>query len=202
MATAAASAIDVVFGVAGTTLPLDYPYGLWQAVGRALPWIEAEPAAGIHRLRIAPTTYGVVLLAHRAKLTLRVPEARLSDALTLAGTALEVGGSELAVGAGTARPLQPWATLHAQQVTAGGAGEIAFQDQVAEWLQARRVTCQFITGRRRSIWARGREIVGFSVVLHGLLPDASLAMQSEGMGDDRALGCGIFVPHKSIAAVA
>lgn len=202
MAGTDASVVDVVFGLAGKTLPVEHAYVLWRAVGSWLPWLEGESTAGIHRLRTAPTGYGVVLLANRAKLTLRVPERRLGETLALAGKTLDVGGSGLAVGTGVARPLSPWATLHAQQVVAGAAGEAAFQDEVAEWLHGRGVACQFITGRRRAVTVGEREIVGFSVVLHGLTPDASLKMQSEGMGSDRALGCGIFVPHKSIAAVA
>lgn len=204
IAEAPGSTVDVVFGIAGTTLPADYAFGLWRAVGRSLPWFEAEAAAGIHRLRTAPTAYGVVLLANRAKLTLRVPGARLADTLALSGGRLAIEGSELAVGEGVARPLQPWATLHSQQVAAEAAADAgaAFEEQVARWLRARGVVCQFITGRRRSVRAGAREVVGWSVVLHGLAPDASLAIQAEGMGGDRALGCGIFVPHKSIAAVA
>jgi CRISPR-associated protein Cas6 len=143
-----------------------------------------------------------VLLARRAKLALRVPEGRRDDALSLAGRTLDVGGSELAIGAGVVRPLWPWATLHAQLVATGASGEVAFQGEVAAWLQARGAGCQFITGRRRTLAAGTREIVGFSVVLHGLTPEASLAIQADGMGGDRALGCGIFVPYKSIAAVA
>lgn len=202
MAEADASVTDVVFGLTGRTLPAEYAWGLWQAVRRWLPWLADEPIAGIHRLRTAPTGYGVVLLANRAKLTLRVPQRRLGDALALSGKSLDVGGSDLAVGTGTARPLWPWATLHAHHVATAAGSEAAFQDEVAAWLQARGVACQFITGRRRTVRAGEREIVGFSVVLHGLTPEASLRMQFEGMGGERALGCGILVPHKSIAAVA
>jgi CRISPR-associated protein Cas6 len=201
VAVADASVIDVVFGVAGRTLPVEHAYALWRAVGHWLPWLEAETGAGIHRLRTAPTGYGVVLLANRAKLTLRVPERRHGDALALSGTMLDVGGSRLAVGTGVARPLRAWATLHAQHVAASRGGEGAFDDEVAEWLRGHGVAAQFISGRRRTVMAGVREIVGYSVVLHGLTPEASLRMQAEGMGSDRALGCGIFVPHKSIAAV-
>jgi CRISPR-associated protein Cas6 len=197
-----AAMVDVVFDAVGKSLPVEHAFGLWRATVRWLPWFETEPRAGIHRLRAAPTGYGVVLLARRAKLALRVPEQRREDALSLAGKILDVGGNELAIGAGVARPLWPWATLHAQHVAAAAAGEVAFQDEVAAWLRARGVACQFITGRRRTLAAGGREIVGFSVVLHGVAPQASLAIQSDGMGTDRALGCGIFVPYKSIAAVA
>jgi CRISPR-associated protein Cas6 len=198
-----AAAIDVVFGVAGTTLPADHAYALRGAVLRFLPWLDAESGAGIHRLRAAPTGYGVVLLAQRAKLTLRVPRRRLGDALALAGRTLSVAGSELAVGAGSPRPLAPWGTLHAQQVAMEEGGlETAFQDEVGAWLRTRGIVCDFITGRRRILAVAEGEIVGFSVALHGLSPAASLRVQCEGMGRGRALGCGIFVPHKSIAALA
>jgi CRISPR-associated protein Cas6 len=202
VAQAGQTVVDVVFAISGTTLPVEYAYGLWRAVVHWLPWLGSESVEGIHRLRAAPTGYGVVLLANRAKLTLRVSEDRLSDTLALTGRTLDVDGSRLEVGAGAARPLQPWATLHSQQVAAGPGDEAAFQEQIADWLRARQVSCQFITGRRRSVRAGMREVVGWSVVLHGLTPPASIRVQAEGMGSDRVLGCGIFVPHKSIAAVA
>jgi CRISPR-associated protein Cas6 len=191
--------VDVVFGVAGESVPSEHAYALWQATLRWLPWLGVEARAGIHPLRTAPTGYGVALLANRAKLTLRVPQRRLPDALMLAGKTLNVGGSHLAVGGGAARQLRPWATLHAALVAAGAAGEAGFQDEVAQWLKGLGIAGDFITGRRRRVMAGEREVVGFSVVLHGLASEASLRMQCEGMGGDRALGCGIFVPHKSIA---
>ncbi len=194
--------IDVVFDVAGTTLPAEHAFALWRATLPWLPWLEGEPGAGIHRLRTAPTGYGVALLARRAKLALRVPVRRTSDTLALSNRTLDVGGCPLAVGAGVARPLRPWATLHAQLVAAATGDEAAFQDEVAASLRAQGLACQFITGRRRTVAAGTRNIIGFSVVLHGLAPEGSLRMQSEGMGGERGLGCGIFVPYKSIAAVA
>ncbi|PIV74684.1 MAG: hypothetical protein COW56_04530, partial [Rhodocyclales bacterium CG17_big_fil_post_rev_8_21_14_2_50_68_7] len=42
---------------------------------------------------------------------------------------------------------------------------------------------------------------GFGLMLHGLSPEDSLRMQSSGLGTNRTLGCGIFIPHKSIAPV-
>jgi len=202
MIESGAPMVDVVFDVAGTSLPAEHAFVLWRATLPWLPWLEEEVGAGIHRLRTAPTGYGVALLARRAKLALRVPLRRVGDTLALADKALDVGGSPLAIGAGAARPLRPWATLNAQQVAAATGDEAAFQDEVAASLRARGLACQFITGRRQTVTAGTREVVGFSVVLHGLTPEGSLRMQSEGMGGDRGLGCGIFVPYKSIAAVA
>jgi len=39
-------------------------------------------------------------------------------------------------------------------------------------------------------------------MLHGLGPEHSILMQRVGLGDNHMLGCGIFVGHKSVAAVA
>lgn len=195
-----AAVVDVVFALRGSSVPAEHAFALARAVLRWLPWMESDPRAGIHRLRTAPTGYGAALLAHRAKLVLRVPRERRDDALALAGRTLAFAGADLEVGSGAPRPLAPWPTLHAAHVAAT-ADEEAFQGEVAQWLRGRGLACEFITGRRRRIRAGEREVAGYGVVLHGLAPAASLAVMCEGMGGERTLGCGIFVPHKSIAAV-
>ena len=196
-----ASVVDVVFGLAGTGLPVDYACALWAAVLERLRWLDADPRAGIHPLRAVATGYGVALLPQRAKLTLRVSRERATDALALSGASLRVGDVELRVGAGAERPLRDWATLYAPQVTTGAVDEPAFARDVAIALRALRVRCGSITGRQRRASAGGREIVGYSVLLAGLAPADSLRVQSEGLGGARAQGWGIFVPHKGVAAV-
>ena len=192
---------DVVFALAGTSLPAEHAYALWREIVRWLPWFENEPAAGIHPLRAAPGTGDSVLLARRAKLVLRMPRERLSEAMALAGRSLAIG-TGLEVGAPVERPLLPWPTLKAERAALGVADEVVFGDEVAGWLAGQGMRCQYITGRRRAQRAGDRDIEGYSVVLHGLRPEESLRIQCEGIGADRALGWGIFIPHKSIAAVA
>jgi CRISPR-associated protein Cas6 len=194
------SATDVVFDVEGTSLPADNAWPLLQAIERRLPWLATEARVGIHPLRAVPTAYGVVLLAQRAKLVLRLPEARRADALALEGARLDVAGSALAVGAGRPRALQPSATLHAQRVAAEAADEQGFQDDVTKWLWTLDVDCRFISGRHRTSFAGGREISGFALALHGLGPADSLRVQSAGIGGERRLGWGVFVPAKAIIA--
>jgi CRISPR-associated protein Cas6 len=195
--------VDVVFGLAGTSVPLDYAYALWAAVRERLRWLDADPRAGIHPLRVVATGYGVALLPRRAKLTLRVSREHATDALALCGASLRVGDAELRVGAGAERPLRDWATLYASQVTTGAVDEPVFASDVATALRALRVRCGgSITGRQRRASAGGREIVGFSVLLDGLAAADSLRVQCEGLGGARAQGWGIFVPHKRLAAVS
>ena len=91
--------VDVVFGLGGTSLPHDHAEALARAVAVWLPWLADEPSAGIHPLRTAPTTQGMVLLARRARMTLRVPAHRAEASLGLSEKRLEVGEG-LAIGGG------------------------------------------------------------------------------------------------------
>jgi CRISPR-associated protein Cas6 len=193
--------VDVVFGVTGTSVPADNAWPLARAVERVLPWLATEALAGIHPLRAAATTYGVALLAQRAKLVLRVPEARLHDCLALESTVLDLSGSPLAVGAATTRPLGASATLAAQRVTGGGGDMQEFEEDMRRILAALAIDCDFISGRAQHASAGGRDIAGFALALHGLAPADSLRVQREGIGGERRLGWGVFVPAKSIAAV-
>jgi CRISPR-associated protein Cas6 len=194
--------VDVLFEIAGTSVPAEHAWPLWRALAGRLPWLDEEQGAGIHPLRVAPTDYGAALLARRARLALRVRRERVPDALTLAGATLDVAGSTLVVGAGGERALRAWATLYARQVTTGVADEAQFQEDAVRRLAAMGVACECISGRRRTFVAGDREIVAFGLALHNVMPGDSLRVQCEGIGGERVLGCGIFVPHKSIAAVA
>lgn len=195
-------AVDVLFELSGIRVPTDYALALARAVARTLPWFDAEPRAGIHPLRAAASTHGMLVLARRAKLVLRVPASRAEACLVLTGRALDIAGESLVVGEGSARPLAPCATLYALRVATGACDERGFQDDVARCLAQMEVRCQFISGRARTIAAEGREITGYGLALHGLAPADSLRVQGEGMGGERRLGCGIFVPHKAIATPA
>ena len=192
--------VDLAFGITGTVLPVDYEFGLWCELVRCLPWLESAPGAGIHPLRTAPGGEGALLLARRAKLVLRLPTTSVRDAMKLTGCMLNVGPG-LAVGLGSEKALRSWATLHAHRVASQAATDTEFGDEIEHWLAARSIRCGIITGRRRKQRAGTREIHGWSVALHDVQDADSLRVQREGMGEDRALGWGIFVPHKSIAAV-
>ena len=192
--------VDVVFAVEGTSLPADHAWPLLQAILRRLPWLAGEALAGIHPLRAAPTTYGVVLLAQRAKLVLRVPEARVPDCLALQDADLDIAGSTIVVGAGTARRLRPSATLAAERVVSEAGDARGFESDVRHALQALEVDGALISGRRRQASAGGRGIAGYALALHGLSAADSLRVQSVGIGGDRRLGWGVFVPAKSISA--
>lgn len=191
--------VDIAFAIEGSSLPADHGWLLRTAIEARLPWLADEALAGIHPLRGAATNYGVLLLAQRAKLTLRLPEARVPDCQPLQDSPLDVGGAMLRIGAGKPRALQSSATLSALRVASLAFGVAAFEADVAGWLQQLEIECGVIAGRRQVMRAGSREIAGFALALHGLRPADSLRIQRNGLGGDRRAGWGIFVPAKTIA---
>jgi CRISPR-associated protein Cas6 len=201
MSEHAQEVVDVVFSVAGASLPENYPFALMRALAKNLSWLESDPDAGIHPVRGAPTTYGLMLLPRRAKLALRLQRRRVAEALSLSGRVLEIGSSVLNVGSGAVRALRPYGALYARLVATGCEQEEAFLSGVRARLAALATRCALVCGRRQRLQAGEREIVGFSLMVHDLTAEHSLLLQSVGLGVERKLGCGIFVPHRLAAAV-
>ena len=142
-----------------------------------------------------------MLLAQRAKLVLRLPEARLPDALALQDATLDVGGSALHVGAGAARSAA--AERHAVRAARG------HRRRRRGRVRGGRRGHAAADGRRRPVHLRAappagtpaaRKIAGFALALHGLGPADSLRIQRAGIGGERRLGWGMFVPAKAIIA--
>ena len=191
---------DVVFEVRGNALPRDHAYSLFQALAGELGWLKAEPGAGVHRIHGTVSASGEIFLGHRAKLVLRLAAERAGQALGLTGAKLDVG-SGLEVGAGRIRELMPFATQYSHFVSLGTADEVEFLDRAAVLLKKAGLSCGMICGKARLARRPEGDVQGFSLLLHGLSLEQSLAVQESGLGMGRELGCGIFVPHKSLAAV-
>ena len=80
--------------------------------------------------------------------------------------------------------------------------EMRAQQQAMETeLAALAIAGERVCGKRQSLWVDGLEMTTFSMMLHALVPEQSLRLQEQGLGPYRLLGCGLFVPHKSAAAV-
>ncbi|MDP2239053.1 MAG: type I-MYXAN CRISPR-associated protein Cas6/Cmx6 [Burkholderiales bacterium] len=194
--------VDIVFSISGHSIPRDHGFMLWRELRMCLPWLDAEAHAGIHTIRGVPATDDMLLLTHRANLVLRLPETRLTDALGLSGRQFDLDGHMLKIGSARQRPLQAFATLYSNLVCTGNDDELDFLDDIAAQLALINVECKFMCGKQRALRADQAVIHGYSLMLHGLGAEQSVLLQQTGVGNHRKLGCGILVPHKSIAAVA
>lgn len=193
--------VDFVFGLQGRAVAVDYADRLWRGLVGSLAWLADEPGAGVHPLAGVSAGGGELYLTRRARLMLRLPAIRAKAVAALVGQVLDLGG-EVRVGAMRERRLAPAKVLYASFVSVGEAEEGRFLERCRSELTAIGAgTTQMVCGKaRRSVGGEG-EWRGFSLMVAGLDAPASLAVQCKGIGGERGRGCGIFVPHKSVAAV-
>ena len=200
-----AAMIDLAYALDtpdGGRVSPDHRAALAAALESRLPWLADVPGAGIHHLRLVPGGGGQSLLSRRTRLVLRLPRERLAQARALQGTSLMVDNCELKLGPLQARELLPWGTLYAYlvlMVAEAGPDEAAFMRAVDDELRAHGVSCRTVCGRRQALQAG--TLSGYSLMLDGLSGPDSLRVLDQGLGSHRRLGCGLFVPHKSAAAV-
>ena len=205
--------VDLVFIVRGADIPADHGFCLYSAISRRLPSFHADPDIGIHpiggrliggrRLALLPTS----------RLIMRLPIARIGEAIRLAGHSLDLVGSRLLVGVPTVHALQPAASLVSRLVVVRGFMEAElFRDAVQRQADALGVAANvsLVNGHgrtpleagigrpdpviRRTIRIHDKEVVGFAVGLHGLSNEDSLLIQTMGLGGRRRFGCGLFRP--------
>ncbi|MCX7155452.1 MAG: type I-MYXAN CRISPR-associated protein Cas6/Cmx6 [Rhodocyclales bacterium] len=195
--------VDVVFSLEDGTVGDDHSHSLSLAVRRALPWFDEEPEAGILPLSgLARGNDCMSFVGRRSRLVLRLPMRRVASADFLAGARLDLDGVALTVGASSIRPLFPArGVVYSHFVSVGADDEMEFLERCTSLLAERGLKPQLITGKARELHTAEGMVRGFSLMLHGLGAADSLAVQEAGLGAHRALGCGLFIPHKSVVAV-
>lgn len=193
--------VDLVFALSGRAVAADYADLLWRALCAALPWLATEPAVAVLPLaRVSPGD-GQIYLSKYSRLTLRLPAAKAEAARALCGMRLELPGP-VEVGAAKLRSLQPAKVVYSPLVVVGTADEPDFVAECRRQLKALGIEGQQpIVGKAQTLQAGERRLAGFSLMLHGLNAEDSLRLQRAGLGGEHQRGCGIFVQHKSVAAV-
>lgn len=193
--------VDVAFALEGLDLPRDHAQTLQQVLCQTVPWLGTAKFAGIHPVKLVPGVAAVAMISRRTRLLIRVDSERAHDLMMASGQHLDIQGHAVRLGAAQRRELQPHSTLYAYRVAADSADEVAFMATMARELADLGVGGERVCGKRQRMLVSGKAIDTFSLMLHALAPAHSLRLQRCGLGPHRLLGCGIFVPHKSAAAV-
>lgn len=196
--------IDLQFDLVGSTVPAENAQLLSDAILTLLPWLGEDGGSGIQHLKGAETNSGDATLNinRRTKLFIRTPKTRVADMQQIVGKTLQLGAHVLALGSFKTREFSPFANIYAHFVDTGSTTEEQFVQDVMRELDERfQLHCGFICGKRQSLQSASGPLSGYSLMLHDVPPHKSLQLQDEGMGRNRLLGCGIFIPHKSIAPV-
>ena len=204
--------IDLVFRTRGRQLPTDHAWTLRQTIIQVLPWLEDEPKAGIHLIHGAqsgngwqqPDDSSVIELSARTRFVLRVPEHRIAQARELSDQTLEIDGHAVTLLEARVRPLTPFSAVLARhiRVSESTVDESIFLEHAAQWLDELDIApTKMLCGRIHRFTTPGVPMLTRSLLIAELNPKDSAAVQYDGLGPDRLLGCGLFLPHKSIAAV-
>lgn len=189
------------FDLDGLQLPTDHGHILYQALCARLPWLADTPEAGVHPIQGADNGADALVIGRRTKLILRLPLHHMADAAALSGARLELGYGPITVGALKERPLTPYAYLYSHFVGLGLADEVEFLSEARRQLDAMGLGGGLIPGKHRKMHTPDGDIDGYSLMLHDVTLAQSITLMERGLGDHRGLGCGVFIPHKSIKEV-
>ncbi len=204
--------VDLAFDITCKMLPVDHAYALSQAIIQILPWLANEPLAGLHLIHGAASGNGwqrpeaqdeLLYLSRRTKLTLRLPTQRVVDAQALVDQRLDIAGYELKLGKAAAKALTVMPVLLAHYIEADeDQDENSFINQCVDDLNTMGVECRkALCGKNRYFKTPYAQIFTRSLMIADISPADAITVQQYGLGSGRAMGFGIFVPHKDIAPV-
>jgi len=203
--------VDVAFALAGDAVPVDHGYRLYAALCAAVPELHGATWLAVHPLSGTPTDPGTLALRNPASLLLRLPAERIPDVLPLSGRTIEVAGARLTLGAPKVSALVPASSLDARLVILkltgaprrenqelgrrsldSGAFAERYSAELTRQLAELDIPSMLELCGRRSMTVGGKRIIGYSVRVSALSAAQSLALQTNGLGGKRRMGCGIF----------
>ena len=205
--------LDLSFRMSCQQLPVDHAWLLRQALINELPWLDEEVSAGIHRIHGAASGNGwnrpdvasqsLLQISKRTRLQIRIPRHRIEDAQQLTGKQLQLDTHSIDIGSFQEKKLVATRTIFSRSVCGKNVeDEERFTNEVVSQLHNRSIkVTKMLCGLSHTIETPTGKIPARSVLLADIELEESIALQQEGLGPYPLLGCGIFLPHKSLAAV-
>jgi len=204
--------IDINFTFQCKTLPLNHAWPLSKAILKELPWMNDEPTAGIHQIHVAESNNGWMrpddsekdALLHpsrRTKLTLRVPNSQIDNAIALSGKTLDINSHSLIVGKSKIKELSNAGVIFSRYIASHtDEDENSFLTRMYQEIKAltdisvKKMLC----GKSHDIHTPNGDIATRHLMIADLDSAPSIKIQQYGLGESRKLGCGLFLPHKGI----
>ena len=196
--------IDLAFpitGVTGDEIPIDHGYALFSALSRQLdepenPQFHESHVIGVHPIRGQYSRPGHLHLTPKSKVMIRASASMIPWLMKLAGKNLELGGYSVRLGIPRPLALSPTPSLYAHLVTTkNGNDETRFDAEIARQLESLNIKSKPKRGSRRILRIKAKRVVAHGVLVAGLTDHESIALQENGLGGRRKMGCGVFVPY-------
>jgi len=202
---------DLVFKLRGESLDIDHAHALSKALQQHLNE-DTCARIGVHGISMAGSGNGwnrpeqidaELPLSRRARLVIRVRRDD-SDAVTqISNQTLQVGSQAVDIGTSLIRKLSSMSTMYARAVCCDREqSEDDFLQGAADRLVAMGINVsKMICGKSGAIRVGDEIIFTRALLVADLKPEESVRLQQQGLGEERLLGCGLFVPHRGIDAV-
>ncbi len=209
----ASKMIDVAYRINCKTLPFDHAYELSKEITKLLPWLAEDKLSGIHTLHGPDSGNGwmraedeEIFLSQRTRLIIRMPKEKVELAKQLENQILEVLGNKIKIGKSNVKPFLVVRDLICRFVLNHEdvcENENEFLSKMINELNSFEISIKrAICGKTKSLTINGKKRSGRSLMIADLSKENSVRLQDIGVGEGRIFGCGIFLPHKSIDAVA
>ena len=201
--------IEVIFKVVGKTLSKKYEESLAASLYEVLPWMLEDDTIAVFLNHSQEEGNGWYMddnpdvplyLSRRSKLFLRIPSSKEDELLeVLENAEFDINGHILGFKHSQSRLLKPSETLYARNILSQEEEDV-FVELMAEKLVAMGIKPQrLLCGKQREISIKGEKVNTRSLMVNDLKKEEAIRLQQLGIGPHRHIGCGIFVPYKSIS---
>lgn len=203
--------IDISFNIICKQLPIDHAWELREQLQHALPWLKENDQAGIHQIHVAESNNGwlrpesgenaVLYPSRRTRLYLRIPNEYLKETKALSGETLTIAGKALKLGKPKTKELINTSILFSRSV-ASNINESENDFLLRSAKEIHELTGikikKMMGGKTHTIKTPHGDLFTRHLMIADLDTDPSIILQQHGLGGERQLGCGIFLPHKGI----
>jgi len=202
--------IDMQLQIKAPTLPVDHAWVLQQALQKELPWFtEQQSNNGLHLIHTADTGNGwerpsdpdaLLHLSKRTKLVLRIHKESIEALKPLLGKTLDIAGHSLIIQKAKIRPLATTSIVFSRYIAVDPEQpENEFINDVVDYLKSHRLGFQkILAGMQHQIRIAKGVVHTRSLMIADLTHEDAVYLQQTGYGKHRTLGCGLFIPQKTM----
>ena len=203
--------VDVSLKVNCNKISADHAYDLFEAVQKKFPKIRDIENLAIHSVHGAESGAGwertetEIYLSKRTRFCIRTPVEYSREFYKLDGEILKIGKYEMTLSKPSTKNLTITDTLFCRSVVIenNNNNEEEFLRDVHSSLKSMGVNVKkMLCGKEHFIKIPNKILVGKTLLITDLEKIDSIKIQQLGIGIGKLYGCGIFLPHKSIAPVA
>jgi len=207
--------IDLSFPIKCKSLPLNHAWHLSRELIAHLPWLETHKTAAIHQIHVAESNNGwmrpeddeedaLLYPSRRTKLTLRIPIERLEETQSLSGKQLAFDGAALTLGSPKKKLLTNSSVIFSRYVVdlnSSNEGDFLSNMAVEIYKKTNFKVKKMLCGKSHTIKTPTSNLRTRHLMIADLDSESSIKLQQLGLGTNKLLGCGIFLPHKGIKSL-